>query len=267
MSENIEAIKKKAREALRNADFLSALHLLQPLITEQDPDILSSLSMIYDTGVAGVVDTEKALELLVRASDLGDGNATYTLAIKYLPSLSPEIPRFVPEDRQRAEQLYLKAKSQGAIIPYLSHFEYFDPSVPLSARQAEHLQEGVQAFLEGSFERAAAFFLPFAVELADPVAQLVVAKLYHYSLGLPKDEAEALKWYKRAAEAGNGDASYHLALIYFEGKCGVDLDGDEYARWIGKAKEQGFLTEECLIKRQNGEDVKLLRAFSVIPIT
>ncbi|MEN9259580.1 MAG: tetratricopeptide repeat protein [Thermostichus sp. HHBFW_bins_43] len=268
--EDIEAIKERAKEALRNADFATALHLLEPLENEQDSEVLSLLSMLHETNVAGAEDPEKAFQLLVRASDLGDGNASYALAIKYLPTLPPDKSRIVPGDRQKAEQLYLKAKSQGAIIPYLGQFDYLDPSLPFSARQADHLHEGVQAYFEGSFERAAAFFLPLAVEEADPVAQLVVARLYRYGLGLPKDETESVRWYERAAEAGNGEACYHLAQIYFRGECGVTMDGDEYAKWIGKAKEQGFLTEQGLVRSQvvmdsASAEAKILRAFSVIP--
>ncbi len=226
--------------------------------------------MLHGTNVAGAEDPEKAFQLLVRASDLGDGNATYALAVEYLPTFPPAKPKIVAGDRQKAEQLYLKAKSQGAMIPYLGHFDYLDPNLPFSARQADHLREGVETYLEGSFERAAAFFLPLAIDQADPIAQLVVARLYHYGLGLPKNEAEAMKWYRRAAEAGNGEACYHLAQIYFFGKCGIEVDGDEYAKWMGKAKEQGFLTEQGLIRSQvemspHGQEAKILRAFSVIP--
>ncbi len=279
-TEAIKAIKERVRSALRNADFTTALNLLEALTNEQDPqdlevledlEVLSWLAMLHGTNVAGAEDPEKAFQLLVRASDLGDGNATYALAVEYLPTFPPAKPSIVAEDRQKAEQLYLKAKSQGAIIPYLGHFDYLDPNLPFSARQADHLREGVQAYIEGSFERAAAFFLPLAIDQGDPIAQLMVARLYHYGLGLPKNEAEAMKWYRRAAEAGNGEACYHLAQIYFFGKCGI-VDGDEYAKWMGKAKEQGFLTEQGLIRSQveispHGQEAKILRAFSVIPST
>ena len=47
--------------------------------------------------------------------------------------------------------------------------------------------------------------------------------IYRDGLGVPQDYAEAVKWFRRAAEAGNGDAQDHLGLMYMAGQ-GVTRD-------------------------------------------
>lgn len=57
--------------------------------------------------------------------------------------------------------------------------------------------------------------------------------------GVDKDPAEALIWFKRAAEQGFADAQFNLALIYANGD-GLPADPREAARWCRLAAEQGF---------------------------
>ena len=55
---------------------------------------------------------------------------------------------------------------------------------------------------------------------------------------MPQDYAEAVKWYRKAAEQGYADAQLSLGFMYVNGK-GVPQDGAEAVRWIGKAASQG----------------------------
>jgi TPR repeat protein len=38
--------------------------------------------------------------------------------------------------------------------------------------------------------------------------------MYKYGEGVPQDPAEALRWYRMAAELGNADAQFNLAVAY-----------------------------------------------------
>lgn len=42
--------------------------------------------------------------------------------------------------------------------------------------------------------------------------------LYDDGLGVKRNDAEAVKWYKKAAELGNADAITNLGIMYENGK-------------------------------------------------
>ena len=77
-----------------------------------------------------------------------------------------------------------------------------------------------------------------AGEQGDAVAQLMLGRMFHWGLEVPKDGREALKWYRKAADQGNSTAQKNLGLMYEEG-FGVPKDGREALKWYRKAADQG----------------------------
>ena len=72
-----------------------------------------------------------------------------------------------------------------------------------------------------------------------------IAEDYYYGRnGKTKDYAEAVKWYRKAAEQGNADAQYSLGYCYYKGR-GVAKDCAEAVRWIRKAADQGNIDAQC----------------------
>ena len=57
--------------------------------------------------------------------------------------------------------------------------------------------------------------------------------------GVEKNAAEAVKWFRRAAEQGMAEAQFNLALILADGD-GVPKDAVQAAHWCRLAAEQGF---------------------------
>ena len=55
---------------------------------------------------------------------------------------------------------------------------------------------------------------------------------------MAQDEAEAVKWYRKAAEQGNAGAQTNLGVAYHNG-AGVPKDDAEAMKWYRKAAEQG----------------------------
>jgi uncharacterized protein len=53
------------------------------------------------------------------------------------------------------------------------------------------------------------------------------------------DYAEAVKWFRLAAEQGVAQAQYNLGIIYLNG-LGVPQDYAETAQWFRQAAEQGL---------------------------
>jgi TPR repeat protein len=54
--------------------------------------------------------------------------------------------------------------------------------------------------------------------------------------GFVKDEAEAVRWYRKAAEAGHIPAIYSLGVLYAESRLGLAKDEVEALRWFRKAE-------------------------------
>ena len=65
-----------------------------------------------------------------------------------------------------------------------------------------------------------------AAEQGDADAQIRIGYMYTNGGGVPKDEAEGVKWYRKVAEHGNDAAQYELYLAYYQGK-GVPQDDAE----------------------------------------
>ena len=57
--------------------------------------------------------------------------------------------------------------------------------------------------------------------------------MYKEGKGVPQDDAEAVKWYRKAAEQGHADAQTILGMMYKEGK-GVPQDDAEAVKWYLK---------------------------------
>ena len=55
---------------------------------------------------------------------------------------------------------------------------------------------------------------------------------------MPRDEAEAARWYRRAADQGMAEAEAVLGAMYLHGR-GLARDDEAAVRWFRRAAEQG----------------------------
>jgi TPR repeat protein len=69
-------------------------------------------------------------------------------------------------------------------------------------------------------------------------AQFNLGVAYDFGNGVPKDEVEAVRWYRKAADQGHAKAQYNLGVAYRNGD-GVAEDSTEAIRWYRKAADQG----------------------------
>jgi TPR repeat protein len=74
-------------------------------------------------------------------------------------------------------------------------------------------------------------------------AQVQLGVIYLRGDGVPKDDAEALKWLQKAADQDNPLAERYLAEMYFKGR-GVPADITQAAKWLRMAAEQGDAESE-----------------------
>lgn len=74
--------------------------------------------------------------------------------------------------------------------------------------------------------------------LGETEAQYKLAQKLSIGDGLPENDAEALKWYKKAADSGHPKAAMTMARLYFTGE-GMEQDDAKGAEWMMRAAESG----------------------------
>lgn len=78
----------------------------------------------------------------------------------------------------------------------------------------------------------------------NPAGQEHVGTMYQTGRGTAKDEAEAVKWFRQAAEQGHAVGQADLALMYVNGQ-GTAKDVAEALKWFRKAAEQGYAPSQA----------------------
>ncbi len=80
--------------------------------------------------------------------------------------------------------------------------------------------------------------------------------MYATGRGVPQDDAEAVRWFRLAAEQGHATGQYNLGFRYDAGQ-GVPQDAAEAARWFRLAAEQGDASAQSRLglKYATGEGV------------
>ena len=64
----------------------------------------------------------------------------------------------------------------------------------------------------------------------DANAQFNLARMYDTGRGVPQDDAQAMTWYRKAADQGDPDAQYNLGVMHDTGQ-GVPQDYVEAHKW------------------------------------
>ena len=84
-------------------------------------------------------------------------------------------------------------------------------------------------------------WLQKAAEQGHEKAQLALAKCYATGEGVKKDEVEAFKIYRKAADAGSAEALYELHDFYNLGWSGGTVDKTKAAEALRKSAEMGYV--------------------------
>jgi len=99
------------------------------------------------------------------------------------------------------------------------------------------LKEGVAAYEAGNLPLAVKEFRA-AAEKGDGDCQYNLALMYEKGIGVTKDEKEAVVWYRKSAEQGNSNAQFNLGVLYENGR-GTAVDFAQANQWYRKAAAQG----------------------------
>jgi TPR repeat protein len=100
------------------------------------------------------------------------------------------------------------------------------------------LEDGEAAYRAGDFAVAMELFRPLA-EDGEAKAQFHLGRMYALGQGVAPDSKEAIGWYRKAAEQGNADAEYVLAVMVEDNAAASPRDAAEARAWLRQAAEQG----------------------------
>ena len=148
------------------------------------PAAQTRLGRMFETGAGVEANPERSIEWYRQAAERGVAEAQYNLAVAY------ERGAIIAPDVGLAGQLYRQAADQG-LAP----------------------------------------------------AQYNLGRLYYHGEGVPKDMDLAVEWYGLAADAGFAPAQTNLGHMYENG-IHLDRDIDAAKDWYRRAAEQGFATAQ-----------------------
>ena len=104
------------------------------------------------------------------------------------------------------------------------------------------LKQGDDAYGRGDYTMALEAYRTLA-EQGNPSAEYYLGVMSEFGHGVERDTADAVTWYRKAAEGGSVLAQLKLGLIHDEGLGGVPKDRIEAIRWYRMAAEQGLIAE------------------------
>ncbi|WP_434833483.1 trypsin-like serine protease [Bradyrhizobium oligotrophicum] len=114
-----------------------------------------------------------------------------------------------------------------------------------AAATAGELDEAVAAAGNGDHAAALRRLTPLAKK-GDARAQFDLGFMSEFGWGQTRNQAEALGWYRKAADQGLAVAQHYLGIAYVNG-AGVASDAGEAARWFARAAAQGFAQSQYMM--------------------
>jgi TPR repeat protein len=98
---------------------------------------------------------------------------------------------------------------------------------------AQSVKSGIEAWQRADYSGAVAIWRPLA-EKGDADAQFNLGQAYRLGRGVPTNLAAAKTWFQRSASQGHMDAETTLGLLLFQNN-----DQAEGLKWLKKASEKG----------------------------
>lgn len=105
--------------------------------------------------------------------------------------------------------------------------------------------EGMEAYRQDDFKTA---MREFKASDNDPRSYYMLGIMFEKGEGAKIDFAEAVAWYRKAADKDNPAAQYRLGRLYERGE-GVDENREEAIKLYRKSARQGYANAKLALKR------------------
>jgi TPR repeat protein len=106
-------------------------------------------------------------------------------------------------------------------------------ALPAAPALADDFENGLRLSIDGDYSRAAASFRK-AADRGEAEAQFKLALMYEEGRGVARDDRQAVKWYLKAAEQDHALAQLRLGKMLFAGR-GTNRDNVEAYKWFSIA--------------------------------
>lgn len=175
---------------------------------------MRTLAERYESGRGFAQNDREAFAWYSRAAAAGDGDSMNALALFYVRG------RAVPRDPHKAAEW----AKRGAALGHPAATQNYALSLWEGWDGVKNQALGVEQFR-------------VAAKLGRPEAFLAIGRAYYAGHGVPKNLAEALSWYREAVKQGNLYAHKDIAQMYERGEGGLPKDRAEAIRNYRKAAE------------------------------
>lgn len=128
---------------------------------------------------------------------------------------------------------------------------------PLSLKEAGQILDNEDAWSMMSEEGRTNLVECLKAQAEHPAAQYLLGVCFRDGKGVEKSDAEAITWWRRAAEQGHRDAQCNLGGLLLRCEGGEKTDA-EAVEWLRKAARQGDVLAQCNLGYcyQGGEGVE-----------
>ena len=118
-------------------------------------------------------------------------------------------------------------------------------SMPAQPAASAATDDAMAAYRAQDFARARVLFEERAAK-GDALAQLMLGDIYKNGRGVPKDEAKAYSWTRKAAEQGDARGQAALAALMQAGS-GTPRDDAGAIAWLEKSAQQGYVLAQAAL--------------------
>lgn len=112
------------------------------------------------------------------------------------------------------------------------------PAPATTLTPTQMCEKGTDAYHSQNYAEAVNWFRK-AANQGYARAQYNLGVMYDHGDGVEQDYAEAVSWFRKAADQGHARAQFNLGNMYSDGT-GVDQDDAEAVKWYRKAADQGL---------------------------
>ena len=210
----------KAFKYYDKGDKVTALTWFRKAADKGHTAAMNMIGRYYEEGWGGLKqDKAAALEWLRKAADAGNEGSMNEIAEYYEQGKGG-----LKKDEAAALEWYRKAADVGDADAMVRISKYYVLGLGGLKKDEATALEWFRKSGLGNLNRT------------DSNSQVMykIAKYYDAQLW---DQATALEWFRKAADAGNADAMYNLAIYYADGSGGLKADQAAAVEWYRKAAD------------------------------